>query len=124
MVIFGASGDLARRSLLPSLYEETGVVRDMLQNHLLSLLCMVALEPPVDYDARSLRDETVKVLRAIVDPVVSRLEHANPDELHGYAAGSWGPAAAATLLERDGRRWLHPSGGGPTPMAGCLSLNM
>lgn len=51
-----------------SFYEKTGVARDMVQNHLLSLLCMVALEPPVAYDARSLRDETVKVLQAILPP--------------------------------------------------------
>jgi glucose-6-phosphate 1-dehydrogenase len=49
-------------------YESTGVVRDMIQNHLLQLLCMTAVEPPVSYDARSLRDETVKVLRAIHPP--------------------------------------------------------
>jgi len=45
-------------------YEETGVVRDMVQNHLLQLLCMTAIEPPVTFDASSLRDETVKVLQA------------------------------------------------------------
>lgn len=45
-------------------YEETGVVRDMIQNHLLQLLCMTAIEPPVRFDADAIRDETVKVLRA------------------------------------------------------------
>jgi glucose-6-phosphate 1-dehydrogenase len=51
-------------------YEPTGVVRDMVQNHLLQLLCLTALEPPVRYDAVSLRAETVKVLDALapVDP--------------------------------------------------------
>ncbi len=51
-------------------YEATGVVRDMVQNHLLQLLCMVATGPPVHFDARSLRNETVEVLRAIrpLDP--------------------------------------------------------
>jgi glucose-6-phosphate 1-dehydrogenase len=49
-------------------YESTGVVRDMLQNHLLQLLCMTAVEPPLRYDASSLRDETVKVLQAIRPP--------------------------------------------------------
>lgn len=48
-----------------SFYEQTGVVRDMLQNHLLQLLCMTAMEPPVRVDAASLRDETVKVLEAV-----------------------------------------------------------
>ena len=46
-------------------YEPTGVVRDMVQNHLLQLLCMTAMEPPVSYDAASLRNETVKVLEAV-----------------------------------------------------------
>jgi glucose-6-phosphate 1-dehydrogenase len=48
-----------------SLYEHIGVVRDMIQNHLLQLLCMAAMEPPVSFDAGSLRDETVKVLDAV-----------------------------------------------------------
>ncbi|NIR49126.1 glucose-6-phosphate dehydrogenase [candidate division KSB1 bacterium] len=46
-------------------YEQTGVVRDMVQNHLLQLLCMTAIEPPVCYDAESLRTETAQVLQAI-----------------------------------------------------------
>src|SRR5215510_280551 len=46
-------------------YDTTGVVRDMVQNHLLQLLCMTAMEPPVSYDGVSLRNETVKVLQAI-----------------------------------------------------------
>ena len=46
-------------------YNTTGVVRDMVQNHLLQLLCMAAMEPPVSYDGVSLRNETVKVLQAI-----------------------------------------------------------
>lgn len=46
-------------------YEKTGVVRDMVQNHLLQLLCMAAIEPPVNFDASSLRAETVEVLKAI-----------------------------------------------------------
>ena len=48
-----------------SFYEQTGVVRDMIQNHLLQLLCMVAMEPPLGFDAKSLRDETAKVLDAV-----------------------------------------------------------
>ena len=46
-------------------YEQTGIVRDMVQNHLLQLLCMVAMEPPLSYDATALRDETAKVLGAV-----------------------------------------------------------
>jgi len=46
-------------------YEQTGVVRDMVQNHLLQLLCLAAIEPPVRFDAASLRNETAKVLDAV-----------------------------------------------------------
>ena len=63
-------------------YENVGVVRDMLQNHLLQLLCLAAIEPPVSYDSASLRDETVKVLRSIRPIDVER------DSVTGqYAAG-------------------------------------
>ena len=63
-------------------YEGVGVVRDMLQNHLLQLLCLTAIEPPVSYDSASLRDETLKVLRSIRAIDVAR------DTVTGqYAAG-------------------------------------
>jgi glucose-6-phosphate 1-dehydrogenase len=42
-------------------YNTTGVVRDMMQNHLQQLLCMAAMEPPVSYDGVSLRNETAMV---------------------------------------------------------------
>ena len=46
-------------------YEETGASRDFLQNHLLQLLSLVAMEPPATFDADALRDEKVKVVRAV-----------------------------------------------------------
>ncbi len=46
-------------------YEGSGAVRDMLQNHLLQLLALVAMEPPTSLDANAIRDEAVKVARAI-----------------------------------------------------------
>jgi glucose-6-phosphate 1-dehydrogenase len=46
-------------------YEETGASRDVLQNHLMQLLSLVAMEPPATFEADALRDEKVKVLRAI-----------------------------------------------------------
>ncbi len=51
-------------------YEQTGALRDMVQNHLLQLLCLTAMEPPASLDADSIRDEKVKVLRA-VEPIPS-----------------------------------------------------
>ena len=50
-------------------YEQTGASRDVLQNHLLQLVSLVAMEPPATFEADALRDEKVKVLRAIeIDP--------------------------------------------------------
>jgi glucose-6-phosphate 1-dehydrogenase len=51
-----------------SFYEETGAARDVLQNHLLQLLTLVAMEPPATFEADALRDEKLKVLRAIAPP--------------------------------------------------------
>src|SRR6266704_2214449 len=46
-------------------YERTGALRDMVQNHLLQLLCLVAMEPPTDLSAERIRDENVKVVRSL-----------------------------------------------------------
>jgi glucose-6-phosphate 1-dehydrogenase len=46
-------------------YEEAGILRDMIQNHVLQLVCLSAMEPPVAFDADAVRDEKIKVLRAI-----------------------------------------------------------
>lgn len=46
-------------------YEEAGALRDMIQNHLLQLLALVAMEPPAAFDAEAVRDEKAKVLRAL-----------------------------------------------------------
>jgi len=46
-------------------YERTGALRDMLQNHLLQLLCIVAMEPPTGSDPDAVRDEKLKVLRSL-----------------------------------------------------------
>jgi glucose-6-phosphate 1-dehydrogenase len=70
-----------------SFYEQTGVVRDMVQNHLLQLLCMTAIEPPIGFDATFLRDETAKVLDAVnVEPV---------DPEGGAVRGQYGPGVVA-----------------------------
>jgi glucose-6-phosphate 1-dehydrogenase len=46
-------------------YEEAGILRDMFQNHLLQLLCLTAMEPPVKFEADAVRAEKVKVLQSI-----------------------------------------------------------
>jgi glucose-6-phosphate 1-dehydrogenase len=65
-------------------YERAGALRDLVQNHLLQLLCHVAMEPPVDFSADEVRDEKVKVLRAIAPPTEA--------EVHRMAArAQYGP---------------------------------
>jgi glucose-6-phosphate 1-dehydrogenase len=55
-------------------YEEAGLLRDMVQNHVMSVLSLVAMEPPATFDAVEVRDEKVKVMRAIRPIDLSRLQ--------------------------------------------------
>src|SRR6266436_9872458 len=48
-----------------SFYEETGALRDMVANHLLQLLALTAMEPPIAFDANSVREQKVQVFRSI-----------------------------------------------------------
>ncbi len=57
-------------------YDKAGALRDMLQNHLMQLLTVVAMEPPPELEADALRDEKVKVLRSI-RPIARRAIHAH-----------------------------------------------
>lgn len=52
-------------------YDQTGAMRDMVQNHLLQLLCIIAMEPPATSDPDAMRDEKLKVLRAL-RPITGR----------------------------------------------------
>ena len=66
-------------------YEQSGCLRDMIQNHTMQLLALTAMEPPVSMDAESVRDEKVKVLKAIL-PL--RLDGAQADVARAqYTAG-------------------------------------
>lgn len=49
-------------------YDKSGAMRDMVQNHLMQLLCLIAMEPPYHFDPAAVRDEKLKVIRAL-DPV-------------------------------------------------------
>jgi glucose-6-phosphate 1-dehydrogenase len=69
-------------------YEETGATRDVLQNHMLQLLSLVAMEPPAAFAADPLRDEKVKVLRSISPPPRARLSR-------DIVRGQYGPGWAA-----------------------------
>ena len=65
-------------------YEEAGALRDMVQNHMLQLLCLIAMEPPVTFDADPVRDEKNKVMRA--------LKPIEPDAVDDSAVrGQYGP---------------------------------
>ncbi len=68
-------------------YETAGVIRDMIQNHMLQLLTVLAMEPPVALDATSVRNEKVKVLRAI-RPI-------QPDEVGQFTVRAQYAAGAA-----------------------------
>jgi glucose-6-phosphate 1-dehydrogenase len=71
-----------------SFYEEAGASRDFLQNHLMQLLALVAMEPPATFDADALRDEKVKVLRAM-EPM------APADVAANVVRGQYGPGWVA-----------------------------
>ncbi len=89
-------------------YDQSGVFRDMFQNHLLQLLTLTAMEPPPAFNARFLRDEKVKVLQAIrpttlADVVLGQYEGYLQEE--GVPADSRTPTYAAIRLYIDNWRW-------------------
>ncbi len=93
-------------------YDSAGVLRDMFQNHLLQLLMITAMEAPVRYEADLVRDEKVKVLRAIRRQGADELREASVrGQYRGYldepgvADGSQTPTFAATRLWVDNWRW-------------------
>jgi glucose-6-phosphate 1-dehydrogenase len=64
-------------------YEKSGALRDMIQNHLLQILCLMAMEPPISFNADEVRNKKVEVLRAI-RPIL-------PEEVHRFAVrGQYG----------------------------------
>jgi glucose-6-phosphate 1-dehydrogenase len=79
-------------------YDDAGVLRDVFQNHLLQLLALVAMEPPARYDADSVRDEKVKVFRA--------MRCADPERavLGQYVAGNGHPGYRDEPDVADGSR--------------------
>jgi glucose-6-phosphate 1-dehydrogenase len=65
-------------------YEETGALRDMIQNHIMQVMALIAMEPPVSFDAEPIRDEKVKALKAL-----RPIEH--KDVLTETVRGQYGP---------------------------------
>jgi glucose-6-phosphate 1-dehydrogenase len=65
-------------------YEQAGALRDMVQNHLMQVLCLIAMEPPVTFEADELRNKKMDVLKAI--------RRLRPEEVHQYVErGQYGP---------------------------------
>jgi glucose-6-phosphate 1-dehydrogenase len=103
-------------------YDTSGALRDLIQNHMLQLLCHVAMEPPVNFTAEEVRNEKVKVLHAIPEPTEVQIPemsvraqygpgHAGGDDVPGYMEeegvpeGSVTETYAALRLEVDNWRW-------------------
>ena len=89
-------------------YDQTGAIRDVIQNHLLQVVGYLAMEPPISIDADRIRDEQVKVFRAI-PPL--RPENVVRGQFSGYGAedgvapGTTVETFAAVRLEVDSWRW-------------------
>ena len=103
-------------------YDHAGALRDLIQNHMLQLLCHVAMEPPVSFTAEEVRNEKVKVLQSIPQPTAReipemsvraqyRAGHAGGDDVPGYLdeegvrEDSKTETYAALRLEVDNWRW-------------------
>ncbi len=89
-------------------YDSAGVLRDMFQNHLMQLFTLTAMEPPAPFNATTLRDEKVKVLKATrpieFDNTVYG-QYAGYRETEGVRPNSRTPTFAAMKLEVDNWRW-------------------
>jgi len=93
-------------------YDQTGALRDVAQNHLLQLLTLVALEPPVSWDPDSIRDEKTKVLRAVrrwptsdCAEVVTRGQYEGYRTEKGVSPRSAAETFVAMRLHIDNWRW-------------------
>ncbi|HWX68426.1 MAG TPA: glucose-6-phosphate dehydrogenase [Steroidobacteraceae bacterium] len=89
-------------------YEEAGCIRDVMQNHLMQIVALLTLEPPVNIGGEALRDEKVKVLRAIRPLSASQVvrgQYRGYREEPGVAADSQVETYAALALAIDSWRW-------------------
>jgi glucose-6-phosphate 1-dehydrogenase len=89
-------------------YEEAGTIRDVVQNHLLQVIANLAMEPPIGVDSESIRDEKVKVVKAMrpLDPAaVVRGQFRGYRDEPGVATGSTVETFAALKLEVNSWRW-------------------
>jgi len=89
-------------------YDETGAIRDVVQNHLFQVLSNLAMEPPVRTDSESIRDEKVKVLKAIPSIIpenIVRGQFRGYRSEKGVAPDSAVETFAAVRLQIDSWRW-------------------
>ena len=98
-------------------YEQSGCLRDMIQNHTMQLLALTAMEPPVSLDAEAIRDEKVKLLKAI-QPLA--LGPGGDVARAQYAAGMMGGKAVPGYLQEEG---INPQSATETYAALRLSIN-
>jgi glucose-6-phosphate 1-dehydrogenase len=81
-------------------YDQAGALRDLIQNHMLQLLCHVAMEPPVNFTAEEVRNEKVKVLQSIPKPTEAVIPEMAVRAQ--YAAGQAGGERVQGYLEEEG----------------------
>ena len=94
-------------------YDQSGALRDLIQNHMLQLLCHVAMEPPVSFTAEEVRNEKVKVLQAIPEPTAAEIADMS---VHAqYAPGT----PAAKRCPATCRRTACPRARRPRPTRRC-----
>jgi len=89
-------------------YDHTGTIRDVIQNHIFQILSNLAMEPPVRVDSESVRDEKVKVLKAIApidEKNLVRGQFRGYKDEAGVASGSRTETFAALKLEVNSWRW-------------------
>jgi len=89
-------------------YDQTGAIRDVVQNHIFQIMCNIAMEPPADHSSDSIRNEKVKVLKSIPalkpEDIVRGQFKGYQDE-PGVAKGSDVETFAAIKLQIDSWRW-------------------
>jgi glucose-6-phosphate 1-dehydrogenase len=91
-----------------SFYDQTGTIRDVVQNHLFQLLCNLTMEPPVRTDSETVRDEKVKILKAIPPLQLADLvrgQFRGYRQEKGVAPDSKVETFAAVRMEVDSWRW-------------------
>lgn len=99
-------------------FDQYGIIRDVMQNHLLQILALIAMEPPITIDSKHVRDEKVKVLECIppltprdvvvgqyVQGTLKGVSHPGYLEEPGVPQDSITPTFAAAVLKVNNRRW-------------------